>query len=59
MNISGQEICTRVPASAISGFFGYLLGDDTTSRFVDFIGFRPIEEVERIDLHVDEFGIIE
>jgi hypothetical protein len=59
MNIPGQEICTRVSSQTISGFFWYLLGDDTTSRFVDFIGLRPIEEVKCIDLHVDEFGIIE
>ena len=28
-------------------------------RLVDFVGLRAIEKIERIDLHIDEFGIIE
>jgi len=28
-------------------------------RLVDFVGLRAIEKVKRIDLHIDEFGIIE
>jgi len=28
-------------------------------RLVDFVGLRAIEEIERIDLHIDQFGIIE
>jgi len=59
MDISGQEIRARVPMNTISGFFWYLLGDDQMGRFVDFVGLRAIEKIERIDLHIDEFGIIE
>jgi len=56
---SHDELVTRVPAQTPSGFFWYLLGDDQMGLLVDFVGLRAIEEVERIDLHIDEFGIIE
>jgi len=59
MDISGQEIRPRVPAQTISGFLWYLLGDDQMGSLVDFVGLRAIEEIEGIDLHIDEFGIIE
>ena len=59
MDISGQEIRSRVPAYTISGFLGYLLGDDQMGRLVDFVGLRAIEKIERIDLHIDQFGIVE
>ena len=59
MNISGHEIHPRGPVHTISGFLGYLLGDDQVGRLVDFVRLRAIEKIECIDLHIDEFGIIE
>ena len=59
MDISGQEIRPRVSMNTISGFLRHLLGDDQMGRLVDFVGLRAIEKIECIDLHIDEFGIIE
>ena len=59
MDISGQEIRPRVPVHTISGFLWYLLGGDQMGRLIDFVGLRTIEKIERIDLHIDKFGIIE
>jgi len=59
MDISGQEIRPLIPVYTISGFLWYLLGDDQMGRLVDFVGLRAIKKIERIDLHINEFGIIE
>jgi hypothetical protein len=37
---------------------GLFFHDEPVRCFINLIRFRPVEQVERIDLHVDLFGII-